>query len=94
MKYLFRILTTPSCWIRNYPTNKQLSDKINKLIECVDTKILVHDGGYKISLGNLDLWNANYPYGSYRLYDNKGYGMPDRCTTFRLCDKINEEIFK
>lgn len=89
MKYLWKILTTPSCWIRLYPTNKLLDAKIVELLDN-NARLFCHPRSEKIVLSYLQLWGANYPYAYGALYDSE-YGMPSRATVFRLAEKHFEE---
>jgi hypothetical protein len=87
---LFRILTTPSCWLRNKPTNKALSRKLNRLMD--ENTPVKRINRYLVQLGGIALWQENYPYCCYYMYDNPCLGLPDRTTVFRLYDYIAETL--
>lgn len=91
MNYFFKILLTPSCWIRNYPTSRVLSDKINKaldagLLPTVDAGYLGRS--YTVKLDGLELWIENYPYAYGSVYPY-GRTLPDRATVFRLAEAVD-----
>lgn len=87
---IIRILTTPSCWIRNYPTDRALSKWINySLNRGYSPEYLSR---YNCSLNGKVLWIANYPY-AYGHLDNGHSGMPDRTTVFRLKKALDEVQF-
>lgn len=85
MKYLLRVLTSPSCWIRSAPTNKELDAAINKLL---DAGANITANSYTTTLGPLYLWTANFPYDYGRENTIDGIGLPSRKTVFRLYDTI------
>ena len=85
MKYLLRVLTNPSCWIRSSATNKELDVAINKLL---DAGADITFDSYITTLGPLTLWTANFPYSYGQEYTIDGIGLPSRKTVFRLYDTI------
>jgi hypothetical protein len=80
---LFRILTTPSCWIRNHPTNKALD---LWMIEALKNPEFSEVNFYTIVLNNKQLWIENYPYCYGYLHGYESYGLPSRSTVFALFD--------
>lgn len=85
MKYLLRVLTNPSCWIRSSATNKELDAAINKLL---DAGADITFDSHTTTLGPLTLWTANFPYSYGQEYTIEGIGLPSRKTVFRLYDAI------
>jgi len=92
MKTLFRILTTPSCWIRNEITNKYVSNFIKKSLDDGHVPIMINQ--YTHRLNNKCIWTSNYPYSFGYLYNDHTKSLPDRRTVFRLYDAIMKEITK
>lgn len=94
MKYFFKILFTPSCWLRNYPTSRPLSNKINKLLDEGHLPKVVDSGpffgrAYTAQLGDdMTLWIENFPYAYGSVYPY-GKTMPDRATVFRLAEAVD-----
>lgn len=106
LKTFFRILFTPGCWLRNDPVDYVLSRKIDHLLDTEE--IILHEhrqtkGASKghphyITLGDMTLWSANYPYAFGSDY-SKGYvvdcrnkGLPTREVCFRLYDRLVIEV--
>ena len=85
MKHLLRVLTSPSCWLRSWRTNKDLDAAINKLL---DAGADITFDRYTTTLGPLSLWTANFPYSYGRENTIDGIGLPSRKTAFRLYDTI------
>jgi len=85
MKYLLRVLTNPSCWLRSAATNKELDAAINKLLD-EGADITLHV--CTTTLGPLSLWTENFPYSYGGERTIKGIGLPSRKTVFRLYDTI------
>ncbi len=92
MKTLFRILTTPLCWIRDRSTNKYVSNFINKSLDDGHVPIMIDNYTHKLN-GKL-IWTSNYPYSFGNIYNDQTRSLPDRKTVFRLYDAIIEEIIK
>ena len=90
LSHVIKIITTPSCWFRNYPTSKLLSNKINYLLDN-NTKMRIDYG--VIHLGDLRLWGNNFPYAFGRTKITLDVAvMPDRMTVFRLYDAVCEAV--
>lgn len=75
--------------IRLGRTDRELSALINSLLDDPWTPITVHDE-YSVSLGDLELWIANYPYCYGHRHDADGSSppLPDRRTVYRLHERI------
>lgn len=84
---LLRILFTPACWIRNYPTSKKLTKFINDSLDA--GHIPVVESRYTHKLNGKIIWTGNYPY-AYGLSEKRNCA-PDRITVFRLFDVINDK---
>jgi hypothetical protein len=83
---LFRILTTPICWIRVHSTNKALDAW---MIQALKNPEFSEITSYTIVLNNKKLWIENYPYCYGYLYGHQTYGLPSRSTVFALFDAIS-----
>jgi hypothetical protein len=83
---LFRILTTPSCWIRVNPINKALDAWV---IEALKKPEFSEITLYTIVLNGKKLWVENYPYCYGHLHSHQKYGLPSRSTVFALFDAIS-----
>lgn len=88
IKAFFRILFTPSCWIRLKSTNKFLSARINEAIDN-ECPILAIDN-YNVIIDGMIIWIENYPYSCGWVQGQRG--MPDRTTVFRLFDYIDYKL--
>lgn len=86
-KMFFRILTTPSCWIRNYRTNKFWDKKIN---QCLDNPCFSSLSEHAVMLNGMKIWIENHPYASVRDVCCKKLGMPSRATVFRFYDALQK----
>lgn len=88
IKAIIRILLTPSCWLRNYSTNKFLSVRINNAIDR-EADVILHDN-YRVIMDGMLIWIENYPYAFGQVSGQRG--MPDRTTVFRLVDYIDSKL--
>lgn len=88
IKMFFRILFTPSCWIRLKETNRFLSARINEAIDNECPITLIDD--YHIGFDGMIIWIENYPYHYGWVVGQRG--MPDRATVFRLADYIDYKL--
>ena len=89
IKTLFRILLTPSCWIRNHKTNNALSTFINNALD--NSCTIVITDRFTVMLNEVELWARNYPYAFGDKYTPNHYsGLPDRETVFRLYDELQK----
>ena len=84
----FRILFTPSIWIRNGKTSffwdAQLKEAMKK------HKFVLKDGYAIASLGELDIWIANHPHASF----TPAFAdlFPKRSTVLEAHDKLIKDI--
>lgn len=83
---LFRILTTPRCWLRNHLTNKVLDEW---MIEALKEPKFSNYGSFTIDLNGKTIWIENYPYGCGEVYGKAHLGLPSRSTVFKLFDAIS-----
>jgi hypothetical protein len=84
-KYWWRILTTPACWMRNYPTSKVVDKWINKQID--GGLFIIRNDNYIAIIDTEDVWIGNYPY-AYGWLKRFGGLLPSRSTVFRLHDEL------
>lgn len=89
MKDLFKVITTPSCWIRNYETSKMWDSIILKLLENPKD---IHIVGSKVVIDGVDIWRSNYPYAYGSPYDSSTGPLPSRATVFKLKAAIDEYL--
>lgn len=92
LRELIRILTTPSCWLRNYPYSPELDRQLNELM---DKHTFVPLGAHRAQLGPIVLWTANHPYASFHIMFNDLTSMrlmPSRATVFRAHDKYLHDL--
>lgn len=95
MSYWFRILVTPSCWMRNsgYKYDKNWDSLVNTLID-FGTITKVGYMGFDIKINDTWIWISNYPYCFGHPYnrDRKGNNkLTSRKTAFKLHDKLQKE---
>lgn len=60
---------------RQYPTSEKLSKKLQYLIDEGFTFTYISE--YTAMFGNIELWIANCPYASFRIYHDCFNGGPD-----------------
>lgn len=89
LKYLVRVLLTPTCWIRNERTNNVWDRELNQLMEKYDFQPIT---GYTARLGPVELWVANHPYASFTLR-NQTF-LPKRTTVLRAYDKYVADLIQ
>lgn len=100
IKTLFKIITTPSCWIRSYDTCKFWDARLNSLLDNEDFEI--SDTGYAAYFpkSNIRVWVSNFPYcfgyfyGKGRYCTQASGVLPTRTTVFRLHDMLLEKARK
>lgn len=95
VKTLFKIITTPTCWIRNYKTSKVWDEKLNTLLDEEDFILDWTGCTIYFPKSEITVWVENYPYASGDLFSsNKPHysyiykGLPKRKTVFRLKEKV------
>lgn len=89
IKTLFRILVTPSCWLRNRETDNDISAFINNALDNGCTIVIIDR--FTVKLDGLTLWVRNYPYSfGYDCTYSSCSGLPDRETVFRLYDELQK----
>lgn len=89
IKTLFRILLTPSCWMRNRKTDKAISAFINNALDNGYAIVIIDR--FTVMLNGLELWVRNYPYAfGDECTPNHYSGLPDRETVFRLYDELQK----
>ena len=89
LSMLFRILTTPSCWIRNYTYSHAWDIELNALL---DEHQFIPVSSCTAKLGPLTLWIDHHPYASFHVYElDKTWCLPSRATAFRAMDKLEED---
>lgn len=83
LKDYFTILTRPSHWLRNEPTDLVWDAALNRLL---DEFPVEYHSGYTVGLGDNIVWASNYPYafGSYYGTGTKSNLLPKRTTVLRL----------
>lgn len=93
IKNYLSILTTPSCWLRNYPSSRALSAKLNKLL---DNPEFTDFTGYTVKLNGEKFWVSNYPYayGSPYYAGHELEQLPNRATVFRLHEALSNFLIK
>ena len=100
IKTLFKIITTPSCWIRNYDTCKIWDARLNGLLDNEDFEM--YSGGHTIYFpkSGIRVWVSNFPYcfgdfyGKGRYINQEFHVLPTRTTVFRLHDMLLEKARK
>lgn len=89
LSMLFRILTTPSCWIRNYAYSHAWDIELNALL---DKHQFIPVTPCVAELGPYKIWIENHPYASFQQYlPNAIKMLPSRATVFRAMDKLEED---
>ena len=92
LKTILRILTTPSCWIRNHKTDLIWDMKLNQLLDKYDFADIEE---HTARLGDQKVWIKNHPFASFSPY-NRPYGplhvLPKRETVFRAHDKLVRQM--
>lgn len=90
LSMLFRILTTPLCWLRFGRTSLAWDKKLNELL---DKHNFVPISSCRAQLGPYTLWIANHPYKSFYLMEPYEFdALPTRTTAFRAMDKLEHDI--
>jgi hypothetical protein len=86
LKDYFTILTRPSHWLRNEPTDLVWDEALNRLL---DEFPVAKGSEFTVTLGDNTVWVANYPYSYGNYYGNQFGGkvgklLPKRTTVLRL----------
>jgi hypothetical protein len=86
MKYIWKIIATPSCWLRNHPYSAEY-DKL--VLELLASEKVIH-GKHTSTLGNLVVWTENYPYAYGSPYCHGDNILPSRPTVFKLREAVEK----
>lgn len=87
MKYLLKVLITPSCWIQNNKYSAIWDDKLNRLMA---THKFEHLNSCESKLGGLIIWIENHPYASFTYTRIKV--RPSRRTILRAFEKLQKDL--
>lgn len=79
-----KVITSPTCWFRNYRYNKHWDKIIRKDLE---NPIFEKISNNTCVLNGTCLWISNFPYNSCNPHGKEWVGMPSRKTVF-LFDEI------
>lgn len=87
--YLIKVLFTPRCWIRAFPTSEELDKTLICLLK--ENKFKYIDD-YEAKIGNLTFLIKNHPYASF--YSRKSFKrcLPKRATALYAYDRLIEDI--
>lgn len=87
LKYIFRVLTTPSCWAMISPYNEEWDGLLKGGLEKGAVKVV---DKYEAHVGECRVWIGNYPYAFGEPYKNRGTASfrPARETIFMLYDTL------
>lgn len=88
VKMLLRILTTPTCWIRNHDYSAEWDRRLNCAL---DKGAIISDvGTHTVKINGDQIWISNHPYASAVPYLGLQV-MPSRATVFRLMDAVHSD---
>ena len=59
MKWLWKVLVTPSCWRLNYPVSGSWDAALNEML---DNPYFTKIEDCTVTLDGLDIWVKNFPY--------------------------------
>lgn len=83
----FRVLTTPSCWLQNYPYSPEWDKELNRLMA---SQRFENVDKYTATLGRHEVWISNHPYASFTL---RNLGVrPKRSTILRAQRKLIGDV--
>jgi len=81
--WVARILTTPSCWLRNSFTNKRWDSMV---LSELKNPVFTNETQYDVSLSGKSIWIENK---YYDCVSDGGYGpIPSRRTVFKFFDAL------
>lgn len=87
LSLFIRVLYTPSCWIRNRPTNREWDKKVRQQLK---NPKFTNINSYKCNLRDLTIWTENYPYAYGTDDTGRVKGMPSRRTVFKLRNALTK----
>lgn len=91
LKNIFRIITTPTCWVRNYGYCEAYDRFLNGVLDNA-TLVWKAKSGYEVIIGEHTYWIANHPYASFTLgWDTTV--MASRTTVFRAMDMYKDKLY-
>lgn len=90
MKYFFKVLLTPSCWIQNDPYSSLWDKKLNQLMR--ENKF-IRDNDYHSKIGGCTVWIENHPYASFTC-DLLPEGRPSRRTILKAMDRLQQDYLE
>ena len=87
LKYFFRVLVTPMCWVQSYPYSARWDAVILKLLQRGN---ITFNSRYEVLLGDTSVWIENHPYSSFLPYniDYNDRFRPSRMTILYAMDAI------
>lgn len=88
-----RVLLTPGCWFQTERYSPEWEREI--LDRLAAGEQFRRDGQYAVTLGDLNIWVANHPYGSFTpgLFSGLPKGMrPRRSTILWLHDRMMSDL--
>ena len=88
LKYTIKVLLTPSCWIRNYPTSKVWDMRLLNLME--ENKWRGNDT-YTAYIGKEEIWIKNHPYASFEP-GAMVQMLPSRKTALYAMDRLEQDL--
>lgn len=81
MRYLLRVLFTPSCWVRARKVDRVWDRVLNEVLD-TNPEIKRVDA-YRASINGYQVWVENCPYSALK---SPREGLPTRRTVFRFFD--------
>lgn len=84
-KYLMKVLITPRCWIRMFPSSEALDAKLLDLLKKHKFKKI---DDYEAKLGNLTFWIKNHPHASFCSRKSFKRSLPKRTTALYAYERL------
>lgn len=84
-RYIWRILTTPSCWLRNSKVSKAWDVRLNEML---DEPTFSKVDRYTVTLNGVSIWVENRFYAACSIYPEGDEFLPRRSTVFRFFDAL------
>lgn len=90
MKYFIKVLSTPSCWVSNHRTSKEVTAKLRMNLAFFDFDSIEP---YRARINDSWYWIENHPYASFQplkedSFVSSQYRLPDRITRLYAYDRL------
>ncbi len=93
MKYWFKVLFTPSCWLQLQSYSPVWDAQLRHLLDSGEKFSNLSPTGCSAKIGKHEVWIENHPYASFTPYQGLKY-RPSRATILRAMDHLVKDVLE